>query len=275
MDKEKTKVKNRRTVKRCNKLDGKTWLRYSISVWNDIRKSSEEAKLKHPAIFPAQLAGRLIEMLSKEGDYILDPFVGVGSTSIAAYERNRNSIGFDISPEYIKTAKTRVEQPKLFEQSDVKCKLILDNALNIINYINEKNIDLTVTSPPYWDILEQKRTVDSKDIRNYGSHHGDLSSLSDYNDFLKGLKIIFEKVYYVSKVGSYCCVIVMDIRKKKNFYPYHMDVSDFMREIGFTLDDTIIWDRRREYSNLRPLGYPSVFRVNKIHEYILIFQRTG
>jgi hypothetical protein len=46
-----------------------------------------------------------------------------------------------------------------------------------------------------------------------------------------------------------------------------------LREVGFTLDDIIIWDRRREYNNLRPLGYPTVFRVNKVHEFILIFQK--
>jgi hypothetical protein len=50
-----------------------------------------------------------------------------------------------------------------------------------------------------------------------------------------------------------------------------MDITNFMQEIGFILDDIIIWDRRREYNNLKPLGYPFVFRVNKIHEYILIF----
>ena len=52
-----------------------------------------------------------------------------------------------------------------------------------------------------------------------------------------------------------------------------MDITTKLREIGFTLDDIIIWDRRQEYNNLRPLGYPNVFRVNKVHEFILIFQK--
>jgi hypothetical protein len=47
-------TKKRTTVrKKANELDGKTWLHYSISVWNDIKKSPEEIKLKHPAMFPA------------------------------------------------------------------------------------------------------------------------------------------------------------------------------------------------------------------------------
>ena len=48
-----------------------------------------------------------------------------------------------------------------------------------------------------------------------------------------------------------------------------------MTEIGFEFEDIIIWDRKQEYSNLRPLGYPYVFRVNKVHEYILIFKKQG
>ena len=48
-----------------------------------------------------------------------------------------------------------------------------------------------------------------------------------------------------------------------------------MQEIGFLLDDIIIWDRRQEYNHLRPLGYPSVFRINKVHEYILIFKKPA
>ena len=73
--------------------------------------------------------------------------------------------------------------------------------------------------------------------------------------------------------NSYCCVIVMDLRKKNRFYPYHIDVSQFMQEVGFIFDDLIVWNRGQEYNNLRPLGYPSVFRVNKVHEFILIFQK--
>jgi len=65
----------------------------------------------------------------------------------------------------------------------------------------------------------------------------------------------------------------MDIRKKNRFYPYHADFAQRMEEIGFVFDDLIIWDRRHEYNNLRPLGYPSVFRINKVHEFILIFQK--
>ena len=61
------------------------------------------------------------------------------------------------------------------------------------------------------------------------------------------------------------------MRKKDKFYPLHIDVSRIMTEIGFELEDIIIWDRQHEYNNMKTLGYPWVFRVNKVHEFLCIF----
>ena len=63
----------------------------------------------------------------------------------------------------------------------------------------------------------------------------------------------------------------MDIRKKSNFYPLHCDLITELRKHNYLLDDIIIWDRQPEYNNMRPLGYPYKFRINKVHEYLLIF----
>ena len=88
--------------KRANKLSGKQWLINSISVWDDLKKTAEEAKLGHPASFPVALPYRLIESLTTDDDrVIIDPFVGIGSTLIAAKRLDRSSIGFDISQEYL------------------------------------------------------------------------------------------------------------------------------------------------------------------------------
>lgn len=64
---------------------------------------------KHPAIFPEQLAIDHIKSWSDEGDVVLDPFVGSGTTAIACIKTNRNYIGFDISEEYCLLANKRIE----------------------------------------------------------------------------------------------------------------------------------------------------------------------
>lgn len=60
-------------------------------------------------------------------------------------------------------------------------------------------------------------------------------------------------------------------KKKSKFYPLHSDLSMELQQRGYILDDIIIWDRQHEYNNMRPLGYPYKFRINKVHEYLLIF----
>lgn len=76
-----------------------SWMR---SLWTDIRGAS--TRDGHPAPYPVELAERLIRMFSFAGDTILDPFVGTGSTSLAALLAGRNSIGNEIEPAYLDIA---------------------------------------------------------------------------------------------------------------------------------------------------------------------------
>ncbi len=256
---------------KATSLDGKTWLRYSISVWDDVIKSQEERSYRHPAMFPKKLTDRLVEVFGRNSSLVLDPFMGTGSTVCSAYTYNLPSVGFEVSSEYVRIAQTRLVG--LAGQPENYPIIIQDDSRRLLQYLGPESVGLCVTSPPYWDILNQRRTADSKPVRNYGNQLQDLSNTQDYGDFLNELQRVFAQVYTVMITGSYCVVVVMDIRKKADFFPLHMDLSLKLREVGFTLDDIIVWDRRSEYNNLRPLGYPYVFRVNKIHEFILIFQK--
>ena len=254
-------------------LDGRTWTRYSISIWNDIQKSAGEKRLKHPALFPVALVERLLEIYAHRGEIVLDPFLGSGSTLIGAYRKGMKGIGLDISKDYINLFQKRLLEEKGQNFSPQALQAINDDARRLLHYISPCSVDLCLTSPPYWNVLREKRSVDLKSSRPYGEKREDLGNIGDYDLFLSQLKSVFSKVFTVLKPGRHCIVIVMDIRKKNKFYPLHMDISRNLMELGFMLDDIIIWDRRQDYNNLRPLGFPYVFRVNKIHEYILIFQK--
>lgn len=150
---------------------------------------------------------------------------------------------------------------------------MVDDAFNLLDHVQPSSVDLVVTSPPYWDILLQPRTADYKEIRHYGDSPRDLGRIPTYRRFITALQDLFRLVHTVLKPGKYCCVVVMDVRKKDTLYMLHADLAEALQQIGFMLDDIIIWDRRHEYNNLRPLGYPSVFRVNRVHEYVLIFKK--
>lgn len=258
-----------------NNLSGKEWLQNSFTIWRDIRKSKEETKLKHPAMFPQYLVEKLIDIYTKDpGEVILDPFMGSGSTTLAAMNKGKKGIGIELSEEYIQIAKKRVNtyQVDLLNSGKIiHPDIIHDDAHNLGNHIKPETVDLVVTSPPYWDILNMRRTADNKEIRNYSEEETDIGNIKKYDEFLESLKNIYSEVYKVLKPNKRCICVVMDIRKKDRFYPFHFDQTKVMQEVGFEIEEFVIWDRQHEYNNMRTLGYPWVFRFNKVHEYICIY----
>ncbi len=264
--------------KKKSELDGRTWTRYSISVWSDIEKDKEERSLGHPALFPRSLVRRLIRAFTNRGDLVLDPFAGSGSTLMAARDTGRRSFGLELSADYTALARERIARQKPdLEAAEIADEpvLVCDDARNIKGHLRENTVHLCVTSPPYWNILNEKRTADYKERRNYGDLGKDLSNIDRYEEFIGTLGAIFEDVYALLVNSGYLVVNVMDLRKRADFFPLHLDLSRELVGRGYTLDDIIIWDRGKEYNNLRPLGYPYVFRVNKVHEYLLIFQKRA
>lgn len=94
-----------KSLSMLTRAEMQTWFR---SFWSDIRGTS--TRNGHPAPYPVGLAERLIQMFSFAGDTVLDPFLGVGSTSVAAVRTGRNSIGNEIEPEYLHLAELRLRQ---------------------------------------------------------------------------------------------------------------------------------------------------------------------
>lgn len=266
---------------RANDLDGKTWTRYSLSVWSDIRKTREEIALGHPALFPQELVFRLLAIfLSGTGKTVLDPFAGSGSTVVAAARSGHRGIGLELSAEFVAMAKRRLSELYAAAEPVLGVGEIWEaDAHRLLEYVRPDSVDLVITSPPYWDVLSQRRSADHKPIQDYphplppARDDRDLSQVKEYDQFLDKLQTIFADVRTVLRPGAHCVVVVMDLRKGGRFYPFHSDLARHLQEAGLTFEDLVIWDRRQEYNRLRPLGYPWVFRVNKVHEYILIFRR--
>ena len=276
---------------RANDLDGRTWQRYSISVWSDIKKTLEEHRLRHPALFPMELVLRLIQCFSSHQDrVVLDPFAGAGSTPLAAQLAGRHGIGIELSPEY--TAKARTRRIYIEEERGAggvptgrrfgaiplplepgTCDLYTGDARNLLDYVAPSSVDLVITSPPYWDVLLRDRSANRNRNKHYGREEPDLGKITGYGDFLAALREVFSAVYEAMRPGKFCIVVVMDVRKRDRLYSLHMDVAALMQSIGFEYDDLLIWDRRHEYNHMRPLGYPYRFRVNKAHEFMLIFRK--
>ena len=250
--------------KKCNDLSGKEWLQNSFSIWRNLSKTKEEKDFKHPASYPVELCEKIIKTFTKPDCKVLDPFNGIGSTVVACHNLNCNAVGIDLSKEFCDISKKRIA-------NDAKIQIINGDSFDELKKLPEEHFDLCLTSPPYWDILKMKRSADMKESINYSESLNDVGNIPNYDDFIDTLKKLFNEVQRVLKSGGYCVVNVMDIRKKSEFYPLHSDLSTALKEIGYIYDDLIIWDRQSDYNNMRPLGYPYKFRVNKVHEYLMIF----
>ncbi|MDQ1511149.1 MAG: modification methylase [Actinomycetota bacterium] len=98
--------RERRGLPSQNTIDADEFMAATLDVW-DIEPESAR-RVAHPAPFPVGLPGRLIDLYTYENDLVLDPFMGSGSTLVAAARRNRRYIGYDLDPTYVDIARLRV-----------------------------------------------------------------------------------------------------------------------------------------------------------------------
>lgn len=103
-----TKLAYARPDKGESDISKEEFMESTLSVWNIPPESAK--RVGHPAPFPVELAERVIRLYSYVGDVVLDPFVGSGSTCVAAVWNQRDYVGYDISEKYCEIARGRIEE---------------------------------------------------------------------------------------------------------------------------------------------------------------------
>ena len=93
-----------------NSIEKKDFIEWTKSIWSFPAASAR--KIGHPAPFPEELPRRLIEFYSFKGDVVLDPFIGSGTTALAALKLKRHFIGYEISSEYVDLANKQISKIK-------------------------------------------------------------------------------------------------------------------------------------------------------------------
>lgn len=101
--------KNKKQEKR-DTIQKEDFIKWTQSIWTFPAVNAK--KIGHPAPFPIELPHRLINLYSYEGDVVLDPFCGSGTTCLAAIQNNRNYIGYDINENYIELTQKRISNQK-------------------------------------------------------------------------------------------------------------------------------------------------------------------
>lgn len=99
-----------KSQERKDTIERDEFIQWTKSIWTFPAVNAK--KIGHPAPFPIELPHRLINLYSYEGDVVLDPFCGSGTTCIAALQNNRNYIAYDINEEYVKLSQKRINNHK-------------------------------------------------------------------------------------------------------------------------------------------------------------------
>jgi DNA modification methylase len=265
-----------------NELDGRRWAHASKSVEEYPDTRSDKQRF-HGAAFPESLARQQIEIFTKRGQVVLDPFVGVGTTLDACANLGRRGIGIDLSQEFIDLARQDLaEHPNRGDQT-----LIVDDARRLAQHVAPGSVDLVLTSPPYGSLLKNVKGSFAYKWREhstlnaianpapYSADPEDLGNLT-YDDFLGAIGTTLRETLTALKPKGYAVWVIKDFRALKDGVPYvnlHGDVIMQAQLSGFTLWDLRIYDQTR-FRPLVCLGFPSRnFYLNIGHSYLLVFRK--
>lgn len=102
------------------------WRELTQSLWEIEPVTQSHFEIDHGAVYPVELPRRVIQLYSFYGDTVLDPFVGAGTTAVAAKECGREYVGFDVDEDYINHAKKRVEGTDWFSYPELRQSAIED-----------------------------------------------------------------------------------------------------------------------------------------------------
>lgn len=246
----------------------------------------EHAKIEreHPAPFSFQDVGRLIRFFTKEGDSVIDPFCGVGSTNKAAALDGRNSTGIELSQKWVDLCHKRMEVEVGAKADDVDTLFICgDSSVEVGNLVEAgRKFQFLVTSPPYWSILNKKADHKVKQERlandlatNYSEDEEDLGNIEDYEKFLDKLSEILLGCWDLLDHGRYAAVIVSDFRHGSKYYPFHAHMIDRLTNESapkhFKLQGLKVL--LQTHKRLFPYGYPTTYVENIHHHYVIILRK--
>jgi len=217
----------------------------------------------------------LINLYSNEGDIVLDPFVGGGTTLIETWLTNRRGFGIDINPLAIATTNSRIqemfeksiEDPRISLNEDLIPTVIKGDSRKLKDHLRklgvpENSVRLVCAHPPYLNSLRYTATIGE-----------DLSHIPNPNEFCDQLQLIAKQIFDLLAEDGICAVLIGDVRKNKEVMPIGFLVMNrFLRE-NFRLKEIIIKAQHKDSSTR--FYYTKRDKLDFLlgHEYLFIFRK--
>ncbi len=260
-------------------------MKSQIGVWQfSYERRDVRDRQVHPATFPISLARKVIELFTHRGELVLDPFVGSGTTLVAASDCGRNAVGFDLKEEYIAVSNNRLST--LPPPDDSRQIAVCDDARNISEYLDRDSVSLIFTSPPYANLLNRKRLNKSRrgdqrkngqylKVEQYSQDERDLGTLT-LESYCNEMGNIFESLLPLLRAKAHCVINVPDMWWEDQRITIHIALTDALRKVGYELRNIIIWDRTNIVNRIGIFGWPKNYiTMGTTFEYLLDFWKPG
>jgi DNA modification methylase len=274
---------------KLNELSGKDWIKFTKSWFVHRPEPRGDQKLRHPASFPESLVREFILFFTRNQQLIVDPFLGTGSTLVAAVETGRSGVGFEIANKYAAISRKRIgaalngNSLGPSESRKLWAEVVRADSNKLSEIWKEKEYppaDYCITSPPYWNQLKrnsirQKTRVAKGLDTEYSSNPHDIGNVEDYRTFLNAMKRVFDEIHKVMRPKGYLTIITNNVFAEGRMYPLAFDtVSTLSHEpYAWTPKDEKVWCQNDK--TLLPLGVYNAWVGNRHHQYCLIFRKEN
>ena len=263
---------------RLNDLTGKEWLYWSKSVINKPYPPNLQHKLRstHGGQKPPDLCGDLIEVFTKRGQWVLDPFAGVGGTLLGAALRGRKAVGIEINPQWIEIYRQVCSLEKIPEQ-----RLICGDSRTVLKELPREGraFDLVCTDVPYWDMDRARKSTGTYKRVGEQQRQARRSKLSAFNrrsyqckqQWLGEMAGIFAAAAALLKDRGYLIVFIGDMYNGGRYHFLSSDLAQTLSELGLVPKANLVWYDVSK--SLHIYGYQYEYIPSMIHQNILVFRK--